>query len=83
VLVGQMSDHRWCLGIRVCGAKISCPPWQLNGGCADTAPDSNLIGLHLPPTATGRPSAKRDTRRGSRAIGRSTNNNVYGAVVLA
>jgi len=41
------------LGIRVCGDKISCPPRQLNGGCIETAPDSNLIGLHLPRTATG------------------------------
>jgi len=37
------------------------------GAQRGTAPDSNLIGLHLPPTATGRPSAKRDTTRGSRA----------------
>jgi len=29
---GQMSDTRWCLGIRMCGDKISCPLRQLNGG---------------------------------------------------
>jgi len=28
---GQMSDHTWCLGICVCGEKISCPPRQING----------------------------------------------------
>jgi len=43
-----MSDHTWCLGIRVCRDKISCPPPQLNGGCIETAVDNNLIGLHLP-----------------------------------
>ena len=26
-------------------------PWQLNGGCIETAVDSNLVGLHLPRTA--------------------------------
>jgi len=40
-----MSHHTWCLGIRVCGNKISCPPrQQLNGGCIET--------VHLPRTAT-------------------------------
>ena len=47
---------------------VSAYAWQLNSGCIA---DSNLIGLHLLPTATGRPSAKRDTRRGSRAAGTS------------
>jgi len=31
----QMSDHKWCLGIRVCGDKTSCPRWQLNGACIE------------------------------------------------
>ena len=30
-----MSYHSWCLGIRVCRDKISCPPRQLNGGCIE------------------------------------------------
>ena len=50
------------------------PPRQLNGGCIEgTAPDSNLIDLHLPVTAHshGPASAKRDTRRGSRVVGPS------------
>jgi len=47
-----MSDHTWCLGIRMCRDKISCPPPQLNGGCIETAVDNNLIGLHLPRTVT-------------------------------
>jgi len=49
--------------------EISCPPRQFNGGCIETVPDGNLIGLHLPHTAT----AKRKVRetRGSRAIGQS------------
>jgi len=34
-VVGQMSDHRLCLGIRVCRDKISCPPQQFNGGCVE------------------------------------------------
>ena len=64
---GQMSDHMWCLCIRVCvcGDKTSCPPWLLNGGCIEIAPDNNLIGLHLPRTATAEREA-RYTRRGSR-----------------
>ena len=32
---GQMSDHTWSPGIHVCGDKISCLPWQLNGGCIE------------------------------------------------
>jgi len=43
---------------RVCGDKISCPPRQLNGGCIETALDSNLIGLHLPCTATAEREAR-------------------------
>jgi len=62
-----MSDHTWCLGIRVCGDKTSCPPRQLNGGCIETAPDSSLICLHLPRTATAEREAL-DTRRGSRSV---------------
>jgi len=71
---GQMSDNRCCLGMRACRDKISCPVWQLSGGCIQcrgmgTAPDSKLTGLHLPPTATGRQSGKQDTRRRSEAVG--------------
>ena len=32
---GQMSDHTWCLGICVCGDKISCSSRQLNGECLE------------------------------------------------
>jgi len=68
-----MSDHTWCLGMRVCEDKIRCHPRQLNGGCIEIAPDSHLVGLHLflPRTATAECEA-RDTRRGSRAVGPST-----------
>ena len=62
---GQMSNHTWCLGIRrVCGdTVVCCPPRQLNGGYIETAVHSNLIGLHLPCTATSVRKA-RDTMRG-------------------
>jgi len=54
-----VSDHRRCLGIqRVCGDKISCPSRQLDGGYIETAMDSNLIGLHLPRTATAERKAR-------------------------
>ena len=32
---GQMSDHTWCLGICMCGDKISCSSRQLNGECLE------------------------------------------------
>ena len=51
-----MSDHSWCLGIRVCGDKINCPQQQTNGGCIQIAPErkgSKAIG---PSTAISRQS---------------------------
>ena len=62
---GQMSDNTWCLGIRVCKDKISCRPQQLNGGCIETALDSNLIGLHSPHTSAATAEHEvGETRRG-------------------
>ena len=49
----QMSYHTCCLGIeRVCEDKLSRPLRQLNAGYIETVVDSNLMGLHLPLTAT-------------------------------
>ena len=68
---GQMSSHNCCLGIFICREKINCPAWQLNCVCIDTAMDSNLKGLQLPPTIIAECEAQ-DTSRGSRALGHSS-----------
>ena len=53
-----MSDHTWCLGIRVCGDKrltVLCGSLTV-GAWRGTAPDRHLIGLHLYTAHSHRPA---------------------------
>ena len=66
VSAGQMSEHTWYLGIRVCRDTISCPPRQLNCGCIEgywhgQKPDRPTLTAHSHRQA----STKRDTKRES------------------
>ena len=58
-----MSDHTCCLGIRVCGDKISCPLQQLNGGCIEEQCPGQQPTLTLTAHSHGS-STKRITKRG-------------------
>jgi len=67
-----MSDHRWCLGICLCGDKVSCPPRQLNGGCIEGyCPGQYHDRPTLAAHSQGPASVKRETRTGSMAEGPS------------
>jgi len=61
-----------CLGIHVCADKISCLPWEINGGCIEIAVDSNPDRPTLTVHSDGRARSARYKER-SKAIVLSEN----------
>jgi len=70
------------MGICVCGDKIRCPPWQLNGGCIEgycpgQSPDRPILTTHI----HGSAECEVRYKEGSRAVGPSLSENNYSALI--